>query len=117
MASALNVVPTTYTRRIVEQMISAAAEETGPDAVLKLLPKVEPRQVPALVGLLLTNTKVTRKMGRPRLPERFTDAERKAANNRYKKGARDPETVAAWREYQRLCQRRRSERVGRFGRA
>lgn len=102
----MNVVPTPRTRAIAHRMIRTATEETGADAVLRLLPKLERDQVPALVGLLLTNTRLQAKMGRPRMRLEFSPEERKEANRRYKRGERDEEwTMPRWREYQRVNRR------------
>lgn len=84
--------------------------------MLRLLPHVEPDQVPALIGVLLTQAKPRQRSGRRLLPLVFTERERLDGNARYKKGHRDELTMAQWREYQRVNQRRRTERVGRAGR-
>lgn len=112
----MNVVPTQRTRDIARHMIATAAEESGADAVVRLLPKVPADQLPALVGVLLTNTKIQQRIGRPRLKDTYTEEERRRANRQYKAGMRDDWTMTGWREYQRIHQRKRTERVGRFGR-
>lgn len=40
--------------------------------------------------------------GRPRLPEQFTEEQRRDGHARYRAGDRNPQTVAAEREYQRV---------------
>lgn len=112
----MNVVPTPRTRQVARMMIADAVQETGPDAVLRHLHRLPGDQLPALLGVLLTNAKMQQKLGRPPMPNVFTDEERRRGNRQYKAGMRDDWTVAAWREYQRVIQRRRNERVGRFAR-
>lgn len=101
----MNIVPTTRTRNIAHHMIAVANEETGSDAVIRLLPKVPVDQIPALVGVLLTNTRLQAKTGRPRLRDRFTPEERREANRLYKRGDRTDWTMERWREYQRVNRR------------
>jgi hypothetical protein len=112
----VNVVPTPRTRAIAQRMIADAVQDTGPDAALRHLSRVQQEQLPALVGVLLTNAKMQRQLGRPRLPLTYTDEQRRRANRQYKAGMRDEWTVTGWREYQRYIQHRRTQRVGRFGR-
>jgi hypothetical protein len=112
----INVVPTVHTKDIANAMLRHAREEGGADAAAKLLPLVPADQWPALIGLLLTGQRIKQLPGRPRKPLIYTEAERLDGNRRYKAGERDPDTIAKWREYQRESQRRRTERVGRFGR-
>jgi hypothetical protein len=57
--------------------------------------------------VLLTQAKIHRKAGRPQLPIRFTEEQRRAANTAYKRGDRSPEVIEGWREYQRVSQRQR----------
>lgn len=115
-AGLVNVVPTALTKDVANAMLKHAREDGGPDAAAKLLPLVPMDQWPALIGLLLTGQRIKQLPGRPRKPMRFTEEERRDGNRRYRRGDRDPETVARWREYQRESQRRRTALVGRHGR-
>lgn len=112
----LNIVPTARTKAITNAMLRHAKEETGPDAAAKILPLVPEDQWPALIGLLLSGVKMQALPGRPSKALRFTEEERLEGNRRYRAGHRDDDTVAKWREYQRVSQRRRTERLGRHGR-
>ena len=114
----MNIVADRNTRRIATLMVGTAVRETGPDAVVRHIRQVPPEQLPALVGLLLTNIKVTKKAGAPRLADKFSDAERKAGYAAYKRhGDRSEWAIDCFREYQRVQQRkarlRRLERKGR----
>lgn len=112
----ISVVPKRRTRAIANQMLQLAREENGADAAAELLPLVPRDQVPALVGLLLKNARVRQLPGRPTRPLEFTPAERLEGNRRYKAGHRDADTLEKWREYQRVIQRRRTERIARASR-
>lgn len=107
----MNVVPTPRTRAIAHRLMKVAAEETAYDAVLRVLPKVERDQIPALIGVLLTNTRLQAKMGRPRMPLLYTPEERKEANRRYKKGDKSEWVMPRWREYQRVNRRTHMARI------
>ena len=112
----LNVIPTLRTRALASILIQEAREATGVDAVLNHIDHLDadPDQLYALIGVLLTHTKIHKKAGRPRLRLVFTPEERRAANAAYKKGDRTPEVVAAYREYQRVNQQARRVSKGRL---
>ncbi|HET9829001.1 MAG TPA: hypothetical protein VFQ11_10885 [Nocardioidaceae bacterium] len=112
----INVVPNSRTKAIANEMLRLAREENGADAAAALLPQIPVDQWPALVGILLRHARVRQLPGRPRMPLQYTDAERLEGNRRYKAGHRDADTMAKWREYQRVIQRRRTDRVGRANR-
>lgn len=114
----MNVVADRNTRHVASLLVGTAVRETGADAVIRHLRQVDPKQLPALVSLLLTDIKVTKKAGAPRMADRFSDAERKAGYAAYKRhGDRSEWAVECFREYQRIQQRkarlRRLERKGR----
>lgn len=112
MGCGVNIVPDRNTRHVASLLVGTAVRDTGPDAVVRHLPRVSPDQIPALVGLLLTNIKVTKKSGAPRLEDKFSDAERKAGYAAYKRhGDRSEWAVECFREYQRIQQRKARTRA------
>ena len=109
----MNVVPNARTKLIARAMVQDASLEPGADVVLKHLHKVPADQLPALIGVLLTATKIHKKTGRPRLADRFTPEVRAEGVRRYKAGERDEWVVAAYREYIRHTTRAFRARHGR----
>lgn len=107
----MNLVPNKRTRQLAQIMVRHAHRETGLDAAARWLPEVEPDQVGALIGLLLTNVKVQERQIAPRREDQFTDAERKAGYAAYKKGSRSEWAIECFREYQRLAARRARRRA------
>jgi hypothetical protein len=105
-----NLVPTAATRALAARAIYEAEKQTGPDAALLAVRNVEPDQVAALIGVILTATKVHKKIGRPRVPVQFPPDERRRLHTLYKNGDRSPETLEGEREYQRVNQRNRRAR-------
>lgn len=113
MASHLvNVVPTEQTRRVAAAMMHQARQSTGADAALRHLPDLQPEQLTALVGLLLTQIKVISKSGRPTMPLTLSEEERRRGYAAWRRGERTPFTERAYREYQRANQRARRARRG-----
>ena len=107
----MNVVPSQRVRRLAEEMVKDAEEMPGADVVIKYGRHIRRSDVPALLALLLTSTKAHKKLGRPALPAVLPEAERRRQYAFYKKGDRSPEAVHAFREYQRIQQRRQRERT------
>jgi hypothetical protein len=97
----VNIVPTAHTRLVASELIAAAAKDTGFDAAIEHLHRVDVSQYPALIGLLLGNN-----TGRPRLEDEFTLTQRLEGHRRYHNGERDEWVINAEREYQRLHKRR-----------
>lgn len=112
MPRLVNIVPTDATRRLARSMMADARRTTGGDAALKHLPELQPEQLVALIGALLTQIKVTEKVGRPPLPLELAEDERRRCHAAYRNGDRTPEVVAGEREYQRVNQRARRQRTG-----
>jgi hypothetical protein len=115
----MNLVPDRNTRRVAHLMLGTAMRDSGPDAAMRHIRKIPPEQVPALIGLLLTNAKLNKKAGAPRLEDKFTEAERKAGYAAYKRhGDRSEWAIECFREYQRHQQRKaRIRKLERKGRA
>lgn len=109
-----NLIPSDRTKRLAELLIAEAKDETGVDAVLNHLDHIEDEQTHALLALVLERTS-WRPPGRPKIDNRFSPAERRAAHAAYARGDRDPDVVAAEREYQRLYARRRKKNPGSLG--
>jgi hypothetical protein len=107
----VNLVPTPATRALAAEVIYQAEQRTGPDAALVALEKVSPDQLPALLGIVLTATKVHKKVGRPRVPLQFTAEERRQAHTAHKNGDKSAWAQAGEREYQRVNQRQRRARL------
>jgi hypothetical protein len=106
LKTAPNLVPTPATRALARRMRARAEQTSGAEAAM-LLAELDPHQIYALVGLLLGDrTTPLTKNGRPRLADRFTDAQRRHGYARYRQGARDATTVAQYREYQRVQMRK-----------
>lgn len=97
----LNLVPSRATRQLAERMIYDAQQTTGADVVLAHIRSINPTQVPALIGILLTATKPHRKLGRPIVPLTLSPDERREAHRLYKQGDRTEWVVLGQREYQR----------------
>lgn len=113
----MNVVPSAATRRLAERMVAEAERSTTADVVLRCLPDVQPGQVPALIGLLLTSTKVHKKVGRPARPITYSEPERREANRRYRAGERDdPWVTEGYRQYQVVAVRRSRAAQAAMGR-
>lgn len=108
----INFVPTMATKRLAQRMLRQAAVTNGPDAA-RLLADVQPDQLYALVGFLLTSAEANGKTGGIQIANRFTVDERKAGHSRYRAGARDPLTIAQHREYARLYMRRYRQKTTR----
>ena len=106
----MNLVPDKRTRNTLHRLVTTARRETGPDAVARHLSDLPPDQWPALIGLLLTQVNIVTKTGAVRLPDEFTEADRKAGYARYKRGHRDDLTIRQFREYQRHQQRKQRVR-------
>lgn len=105
-----NLVPTPETRALATRAIYAAEQRTGADAALLIYREVDPDQLPALLGLVLTATKAHKKLGRPRIPLQFSADERRELHKLYKRGGRSRRVTAGEREYQRVNQRNRRAR-------
>lgn len=106
----LVIIPTPKTRRLADVMVRAAETTTGHDAALQYLKHVEPAQIPALVGVLLTATKQHKKVGRTPLPITYSRKDQLKAKARYKAGHRDEWTVEGRRQYERVMLRQRTAR-------
>lgn len=106
----VNLVPTPATRALAAEAIYEASRRTGPDAALIVLAKAAPDQLPALLGLILTSTKVHKKVGRPRLPLQLSATERRRAHTAHANGDRSEWAVNGEREYQRVNQQLRRQR-------
>jgi len=101
--NAVNVVPTPATQRLAVLMCDTARKAGGADAVLIHLRDVDPAQVPALLGVLLSRPK----LGAPLKPFTYNEAQRRAAWAAYQRGERSPWVKAGAREYRRANQRKR----------
>lgn len=112
MTKVVNVVPTKRTRRLAAVMVHDAHQSTGPDAALRHLGRIEPEQVTALVGLLLTQVKVVSKSGRPQLPLTLSAEDRLRGYSAWRRGDRSPFAELAVREYRRAAARARRARLG-----
>lgn len=106
----MNVVPSPRVRRLADAMIRDAEEMNGADVVIRHAKSIRGEDLPALLALLLTSTKVHKKIGAPRLPELLTDADRLRGYAAYKRGDRTEFAIQAFREYQRIQQRRHRRR-------
>ncbi|MBZ5736469.1 hypothetical protein K8Z61_18415 [Nocardioides sp. TRM66260-LWL] len=108
----INVVPNHRTRAVATRMVRLAEERNGADAVLECIADVDPQQIPALIAVLLTSTKVHKKTGRPPMPIQFDHADRLRGYRQYRQGSRTEFAVAAYREYQRINRRKQRQRDG-----
>lgn len=109
-----SLVPTPRTRAVAQMLLRDATKASAVDAVLNHLDRIEDDQVHALIGVLLTAAKQHRRIGRPRLALKLTEAKRREMHTRYRRGEREPEVVEGEREYQRVNQQARRARAPRM---
>lgn len=108
-----SLIPTRRTRALARILVGEANRTTSLDAVLNHLDRLDDDQTRALVVVLLTAIKQHHKTGRPPLPLRLTEEQRRECHRLYRRGDRTPEVEEGEREYQRVNQRARRARAPR----
>lgn len=104
--------PTQRTNRLATAMLQHARRTSGAEAVAEYVDHLEPEQLLALMGVLLTRaTKdvptTHRAMGRPPIPLKLTDEQRTEFVRRWWNGDQSALAHLAYREHRRLRDRER----------